>query len=169
MIDHVAIYKDMDPTPQDRPNTSSALPSVSRAPPLNSRLRLNVSAPDVESSVLVRTIGGLVDWDASSFYRRGLQPEDRPVLKALHEEWFPLDYGEEFYDTSVTDRFFSIAICWKTSHLASTQRSRNHAVSRWLSLISGRPRNPPDPMVGVGVLSFDFAICTEVSRSLLHP
>ena len=43
------------------------------------------------------------DEETSPYYYRRILPRDRHSIQALHEEWFPVSYQEEFYDHLVIE------------------------------------------------------------------
>lgn len=146
-------------------NTSSALPSSAvRLPRLNQRLRSGIPTDGLRAGKL-EWRNGRVDFERSEFLLRELKPSDRGVLKALHEEWFPLEYGEDFYDSAVKGEFISFAICWR----ASLERGASGSgINRLFSFINSYTFAPSihHPIIGVGVLSFDFAIHAEVNKNV---
>ena len=49
------------------------------------------------------------------------KPQDIEEMMALHEEWFPLSYDQDFYEKSVGGEFFSLVATWKTDQKRSEE------------------------------------------------
>eukprot|EP01053_Blabericola_migrator_P004928 Blabericola_migrator_1__4927@NODE_256_length_10795_cov_202_211130_g214_i0_p3_GENE_NODE_256_length_10795_cov_202_211130_g214_i0NODE_256_length_10795_cov_202_211130_g214_i0_p3_ORF_typecomplete_len374_score18_72Acetyltransf_1/PF00583_25/2_8e12FR47/PF08445_10/1_1e11Acetyltransf_10/PF13673_7/9_2e09Acetyltransf_7/PF13508_7/3_3e08Acetyltransf_4/PF13420_7/8_5e03Acetyltransf_4/PF13420_7/2_9e07Acetyltransf_3/PF13302_7/4_8e07GNAT_acetyltran/PF12746_7/1_3e06Acetyltransf_9/PF13527_7/1_5e03Acetyltransf_9/PF13 len=160
-------------------NTSSAIPNPHRAPPLNASLRELYPTECFTSSFLRYREDGSLDEEQSDFYFRHCQPADLPMIRALHKEWFPLDYGETFLTSTVSGECFSLAAVWKgrpqrrqgreSSESYSSTRSRAaNCASAIASFFGGGSSNvaasstefddSKELIVGLAVLSFNFPI-----------
>ncbi|KAL7460311.1 hypothetical protein ACHAXS_000774 [Conticribra weissflogii] len=42
-------------------------------------------------------------------YFRSILPSDRPVIQFLHEEWFPVDYKDDFFDALCNERVMPVS------------------------------------------------------------
>ncbi|CAK9067203.1 N-alpha-acetyltransferase 60 (Histone acetyltransferase type B protein 4) (HAT4) (N-acetyltransferase 15) (N-alpha-acetyltransferase F) (NatF) [Durusdinium trenchii] len=60
---------------------------------------------------------------AQTVHFRALRAEEMDIeeMMALHEEWFPLSYDQDFYEKSVGGEFFSLVATWKTDQKRSEE------------------------------------------------
>lgn len=83
-------------------STSSALPSTMPA----------TSIPTLSAKVHSKLVPERLDHLTSDdLVFRPLRTEDLEQLKLLHKEWFPLNYDDAFFDSSVKGNVYSLAAC----------------------------------------------------------
>eukprot|EP01056_Protomagalhaensia_sp_Gyna25_P001478 Protomagalhaensia_sp_Gyna_25__1477@NODE_1753_length_1560_cov_45_871137_g1436_i0_p1_GENE_NODE_1753_length_1560_cov_45_871137_g1436_i0NODE_1753_length_1560_cov_45_871137_g1436_i0_p1_ORF_typecomplete_len341_score34_85FR47/PF08445_10/2_5e10Acetyltransf_1/PF00583_25/2_4e09Acetyltransf_10/PF13673_7/8_2e08GNAT_acetyltran/PF12746_7/1_1e06Acetyltransf_7/PF13508_7/3_4e06Acetyltransf_4/PF13420_7/1_8e03Acetyltransf_4/PF13420_7/7_5e06Acetyltransf_3/PF13302_7/0_00035Gly_acyl_tr_C/PF08444_10/0_00013Acetyltrans len=152
-------------------NTSSAIPLQQQPPPLNPTLREIYPPLSLADSQLRYNDTGQLDESKSDYYFRHCQPFDLPIIKTLHKEWFPLDYGEAFFHSTCSGEYYSIAAVWKGNknepNSLQPQRSRAancaSAIASFFNPTQTRSEfsQAPELIVGLAVLSFTFPIAKE--------
>ncbi|OLP85254.1 Histone acetyltransferase MCC1 [Symbiodinium microadriaticum] len=92
-----------DPAEELMPKSSSSAmpdPMADTVPRLTAKVHRRFSAEDAAAIPL------------SHIHYRPLQAEDMDEMMALHQEWFPVSYDQDFYNKSVGGHLYSLVATW---------------------------------------------------------
>mmetsp|Transcript_19458 Transcript_19458/g.39031 ORF Transcript_19458/g.39031 Transcript_19458/m.39031 type:complete len:458 (+) Transcript_19458:80-1453(+) len=80
-----------------------------RPPPLNCRNSTDKLVSDTSSIKNASTPSPQKNGQKGVIYFRSILPSDRSVIQVLHEEWFPVDYKDDFFDALCNERVMPVS------------------------------------------------------------